>query len=144
MPEIWIIRHGETEWSANGRHTGRTDIPLTPAGRRRAAELPRLLGGREFAMVLTSPLRRAADTCRLAGYGDAAQTCDDLMEWDYGAYEGRTTMDIRREVPGWTVWSAPVPEGETLEGVRQRAQCVIDRALQAPGDVVLFAHGHTQ
>ena len=104
--EIWLIRHGETEWSASGRHTGRTDVPLTPAGRRQAEALGHYLAGRPFALVLTSPLARARETCRLAGYESIARTSEDLREWDYGIYEGRTTADIRVTEPGWSIWIA--------------------------------------
>ncbi|KWX01407.1 hypothetical protein TH66_00955 [Carbonactinospora thermoautotrophica] len=140
--EIVLVRHGETEWTRSGQHTGRTDIPLTEQGRRQARLLGRLLGDRDFALVMTSPLRRAADTCALAGYGDHARVCDDLREIDYGEYEGRTTRDIRNEVPGWTVWTHPLPAGETLEEVGRRADRVLALARQAGGDVALFGHGH--
>ena len=139
---IWLIRHGETEWAVSGRHTGRTDIPLTDGGRRQAAALGRHLGGRPFALVLSSPLGRALETCRLAGYGDVVQTTDDLLEWDYGDYEGRTTVEIRREVPGWTVFKDGVPHGESAADVGRRADNVIRRAAAAGGDVAFFAHGH--
>ena len=145
MPEthqIWLVRHGETEWSASGQHTGRTDLPLTPNGERQAKALGRLLGGRPFALVLSSPLGRARETCRLAGYAEAAIVTDDLREWDYGDYEGRKTADIRKEVPDWTIWAGPVPGGETIEQVARRTRRVIDRAVAAGGDVALFAHGH--
>jgi len=141
-PELWIIRHGHTEWSETGRHTGRTDVPLTEEGRRRAGGLSRLLARRAFDMVLTSPLSRALETCRIAGYGEQAEIVDDLLEWDYGDYEGLTTAQIRERVPCWTVWDGPVPDGETPEQVAVRCRRVIDRALDARGDVVLFAHGH--
>ncbi len=139
---LWLIRHGETDWSAGGRHTGRTDIPLNAEGRRRAAALGRYLSRRSFALVLASPLARAAETCRIAGYADVANYTDDLVEWDYGAYEGRTTAEIRSGVAGWTIWSGGVPGGETVEQVAGRALRVIDRAAAAGGDAVLFAHGH--
>ena len=141
-PELWLIRHGETEWSATGRHTGRTDIPLTAVGERQAAALGRRLASRSFALVLVSPLTRAVETCRIAGYGDVAQFTDDLLEWDYGAYEGRTTADIRTEVPGWTIWTGNPPGGETIGQVGRRVATVIDQATAAGGDVALFAHGH--
>ena len=141
-PEIWLIRHGETEWTLSGAHTGRTDIPLTAAGERHAAEIGRYLAGRPFALVLTSPLQRARETCRLAGYGGAAQLDPDLCEWDYGAYEGRTSAQIQQTVPGWTIWTSPVPQGETIQQVAARASRVIERASTAGGDVALFAHGH--
>jgi broad specificity phosphatase PhoE len=140
--EIWLIRHGETEWTLSGAHTGRTDIPLTANGERHAAEIGRYLGGRPFALVLTSPLQRARETCRLAGYGGAAQLDPDLCEWNYGAYEGRTSAQIQETVPGWNIWTSPVPQGETIAQVAVRASRVIDRASQAGGDVALFAHGH--
>jgi probable phosphoglycerate mutase len=140
--QLWLVRHGETEWSASGQHTGRTDVPLTPAGQRQAAALGRFLAKRPFALVLSSPLGRARETCRLAGYAEAAVVTGDLREWDYGDYEGRKTVDIRKEVPGWTIWSGPVPGGETIEQVAGRTRRVIDRAVAAGGDVALFAHGH--
>ena len=141
-PEIWLIRHGETEWSRTGRHTGRTDVPLTPLGERQAAALARPLGGRPFALVLTSPLGRARETCRLTGYAEIAEPTEDLREWDYGDYEGRTTAEIRAEVPGWSIWTGDVPRGESVEQVGIRARRVIARAGAAAGDVALFAHGH--
>lgn len=141
-PEIWLIRHGETEWSASGQHTGRTDIPLTAAGERHAEEIGRYLAGRPFALVLTSPLQRARETCRLAGYGGVAQMDPDLREWDYGAYEGRTSAQIQESVPGWTIWTSPVPQGETIQQVAARARRIVERAANAGGDVALFAHGH--
>ncbi len=141
-PEIWIIRHGETEWSRAQRHTGRTDLPLTEAGERAAAALREKLAGRRFAAVFSSPLLRARETCRLAGYGSVARALDDLREWDYGAYEGRTTAEIRRQVPGWSLWTGGVPGGESLEAVAARARRAIDAATAARGDVALFAHSH--
>jgi broad specificity phosphatase PhoE len=140
--ELWLIRHGETEWSEAKRHTGRTDIALTPTGERQAAALGRSLAGRRFALVLSSPLRRARETCRLAGYGEVATMTDDLLEWDYGVYEGKTTKDIQLEHPGWSIWTASVAKGESVEQVGRRAQRVIERALAVDGDVVLFAHAH--
>ncbi len=140
--ELWLIRHGETEWSRSGAHTGRTDIPLTAAGRENAARIGRYLADRRFALVLASPLARALDTCRLAGYGDAAQIEPNLREWDYGDYEGRTTTDIRKESPGWSLWNDGPPHGETIAQVAARAEAVIARAAGAEGDVALFAHGH--
>jgi broad specificity phosphatase PhoE len=140
--QLWLMRHGETEWSRDGVHTSRTDLPLTPEGERRAANLKRILGDRSFALVLTSPMRRAIDTCRLAGYGNAAQITPDLREWDYGSYEGRTTTDIQIENPGWTIWTGTPPGGESAEQVAARADRVIERALSAAGDVGVFGHGH--
>ena len=143
MPgEIWLIRHGETEWSLSGAHTGRTDIPLTANGRRIAESLGLRLAGQRFAMVLTSPLERARETCRLAGFGTLAYVDPDLREWDYGEYEGRTTPEIRRENPQWNLWVDGVPRGETLEQVADRAQAVIARVEDVQGDVALFSHGH--
>jgi broad specificity phosphatase PhoE len=141
-PELWIVRHGETEWSRTGRHTGRTDVPLTDAGVGQAMALRRTIGARRFALVLSSPLRRAWDTCRMAGLADGARGTDDLMEWDYGEYEGRTTPEIQGEVPGWSIWTGAVPGGETIEQVGSRAGRVIAEALAAGGDVALFGHGH--
>ena len=140
--ELWLIRHGETEWSAAKRHTGRTDIPLTPMGERHAAELSQTLAGRRFSLVLCSPLRRARPTCELAGYGAVATLTDGLLEWDYGIYEGRTTEEMRQEDHGWSIWSTSIPKGESLEQVGRRAQGVIEQALKAKGDVILFAHAH--
>jgi probable phosphoglycerate mutase len=140
--QLWLIRHGETEWSKSGAHTGRTDLPLTETGRENASAMGGLLAGRRFALVLTSPLERARETCRLAGYGDVAEVDPNLCEWDYGDYEGRTTPDIRNEIPDWSLWVSGVPHGETIDQVAGRAQSVIARALQADGDVALFAHGH--
>jgi len=140
--QVWLFRHGETAWSASGMHTGRTDLPLTAAGRQRAEAIGRRLSARPFALVLTSPLIRAVETCRLAGYGDVAQLTDDLMEWDYGDDEGRRTGDIQTERPGWSLWGDGVRGGETVEEVGERARRVIARAASVDGDVALFAHGH--
>jgi broad specificity phosphatase PhoE len=140
--ELWLIRHGETQWSAAGRHTGRTDIPLTPSGERQGAALGRHLAGRTFVLVLCSPLQRARETCRLAGYADVAAFTDALLEWDYGAYEGLTTSEIRNEVHGWSIWTGGVPGGETVEQVGCRAEHVIKQTLSVRGKVALFAHGH--
>jgi broad specificity phosphatase PhoE len=140
--ELWLVRHGETEWSTAGRHTGRTDIALTPIGERQAAALGRHLAGRPFALVLCSPLRRARETCRLAGHGGVATFTQDLLEWDYGIYEGRMTNEIRTEVPGWSIWTGSVPGGETIEQVGHRTERVIKQALAAGGDVLPFAHSH--
>ena len=143
MPnEIWLIRHCETEWSLSGAHTSRTDIPLTPTGRERAAAIGRYLAGKQFALVLTSPMLRARDTCRLAGFGDVAQIEPNLCEWDYGDYEGLTTRQIQAERPGWSLWEDGTPNGESVDHAAARTQAVIARALEAPGDVALFAHGH--
>jgi broad specificity phosphatase PhoE len=139
---VYLVRHGETEWSASGKHTSVTDVPLTDAGRAAAARLRERLAGLDLALVLTSPRSRATETAELAGLGDRAEIDPDLVEFDYGEYEGRTTAEIREEVPGWDVWEFPSPGGETLADVGRRADRVIARALAADGDVVLFAHGH--
>jgi probable phosphoglycerate mutase len=139
--EVWLVRHGDTEWTEAGRHTSRTDVSLTDAGREQGASVGKVLGGREFALVLSSPLSRARDTCELAGYGDVAEIDDDLREWDYGEYEARTTDDIRMERPGWTVWMGS-PGGESLDDVGARARRVLERAAAADGDAALFSHGH--
>jgi broad specificity phosphatase PhoE len=141
-PALWIVRHGETEWSKAGRHTGRSDVPLTAAGVEQASALRARLGGRSFALVLSSPLRRAAETCRLAGFDGVARRSEDLLEWDYGAYEGRTTADIQRDVPGWSIWTGEVPGGETIDDVAARARRLVAAARAAGGDVALFGHGH--
>jgi len=140
--QLWLVRHGETEWSLSGQHTGRTDIPLTEKGEHQASEIGRFLKGRNFAVVLTSPLLRARETCRLAGFGETAKEDPNLQEWDYGEYEGLTTNDIRKVRPGWSLWKDGVPDGESIEQVAARAQAVIDDVLASPGDVLLFAHGH--
>ena len=140
--EVVLIRHGETDWSAHLRHTGRTDVPLTDEGRRQAERVGRALRGRRFALVLTSPLRRAAETCCLIGYGEAAQPRDDLMEWDYGDYEGRTTVDIRREIPDWTIWRYGARNGESGDQVAARADRVLAEVRGSEGDVLLSSHGH--
>lgn len=138
---IFLVRHGETEWSRSGQHTGRTDIPLTHEGQLRAQAIGASLQGRTLS-VRTSPLSRARETCRLAGFAENAAIDEDLREWDYGIYEGRTTLDIRGEFPDWSVWLSPMINGESLEQVGARARQVIDRATAADTDVALFAHGH--
>jgi broad specificity phosphatase PhoE len=140
MARLVLIRHGETEWSASGKHTSATDVPLLDVGRRHADRLRDRLAGREFALVLSSPRSRARETANLAGM--AVEVDDDLVEFDYGAYEGLTTPEIREQRPGWSVWSDGAPGGETVEQVGVRADRVISRALAAGGDVALFAHGH--
>lgn len=139
---LWLVRHGETEWSISGQHTGRTDLPLTHKGEQNALEIGRLLKGLSFGMVLTSPLLRARETCRLAGFGEIAEIDPNLQEWDYGDYEGRTTQEIRTVRPSWSLWKDGVPGGETIDQVAGRAQAVIDRVLTSPADVLLFSHGH--
>ena len=141
MPsEIWLVRHGETEWSRSGQHTSRTDLPLTPEGERQAEHLKRMLVGHSFALVLSSPMKRAVETCRLVGL--TPKISEDLREWDYGDYEGLTTAEIQKSAPGWTIFTGSVPNGETVEQVGARADRVISRALAAAGDVALFGHGH--
>jgi probable phosphoglycerate mutase len=139
---VWLVRHGETEWAKLGRHTGRTDIPLTDAGRRQARALGRRLARVRFGLVLTSPLSRAADTAALAGFGEVAVVDPDLREWDYGAFEGRLTIDIRTDHPGWTIWTGPWPGGEAVDEVGARADRVLARIAAADVDVLLFSHGH--
>lgn len=139
---VWLIRHGDTEWARLGRHTGRTDVPLTETGREQARVLGRQLAGHPFGLVLTSPLSRASETASLAGFGGVAIPDPDLQEWDYGALEGRLTDDIVMDFPGWTIWTGPWPGGETIDEVAARADRVIARARSASGDVLVFAHGH--
>jgi probable phosphoglycerate mutase len=139
---IHLIRHGETAWSRTRRHTGRTDVPLTDEGRAQARALAPLLAGVRAAVVLTSPLGRATETCALAGYGERATTDERLVEWDYGEAEGRTTAELQQEIPGWTVWTHPCPGGETLAEVADRVDAVLADLRRADGDVVLFAHAH--
>ncbi len=136
-----LVRHGDTEWSRCGRHTGRTDVPLVPEGREQARRLAGLLAPWSFALVLSSPLSRALETAALAGYPDP-EIIDELSEWDYGEYEGRTSAEICRERPGWTLWSEGVPGGETASAVGARADRVIERAQAVEGDTLCFAHGH--
>jgi broad specificity phosphatase PhoE len=140
--EVWLVRHGPTEWSESGRHTGTTDIPLTDAGRAAARSLAGRLRHQHFARVLTSPLRRARETCELAGLGSAAEVIDDLREWAYGDYEGLTTAQIRESRPGWTVWRDGCPDGESADDVGRRADRVVARLRETDGDVAVFAHGH--
>lgn len=141
LRELWLIRHGETEWSRSGAHTGWSDIALTAAGRENASAIGRYFARRHFALVLTSPLERARETCRLAGYEDA-EADPNLREWHYGDYEGRTTPEIQKEVPNWSLWTDGVPGGETIGQVAARAEAVMARAVGADGDVALFAHAH--
>ncbi|MFL5869229.1 MAG: histidine phosphatase family protein [Thermoleophilaceae bacterium] len=141
-PEAILVRHGETEWSRTGKHTGRSDIPLTDAGRRDAEVLRGSLSSRPFARVFSSPLSRALDTCRLAGLGAVAETRDELLEWDYGDYEGLTTPEIREQRPDWSLWRDGCPGGEGPDDVAARVDRVIAEVRAADGDVALFAHGH--
>jgi probable phosphoglycerate mutase len=142
FPKIYLARHGETEWSLSGQHTGRTDIPLTERGERNARSLGERLQGTHFTRVLTSPLQRAKRTCELAGFGKQAESDRELVEWDYGEYEGRRTADIRKERPGWYLFRDGCPGGETLDAVGARADRVLTRLRAAGGDVLLFSHGH--
>jgi probable phosphoglycerate mutase len=140
--EMVLARHGETEWSRDRKHTGRTDIPLTETGRHEAGLLRETLAGRRFARVLSSPLSRALETSRLAGLGDGAELTDDLCEWDYGDYEGITTAEIREGRPGWYLWRDGCPGGETAADVGRRVDQVIASLDGLEGDAALFAHGH--
>ena len=141
--EIWLVRHGETEWSANGKHTSSTDIPLTEHGRQRAVELKEFFAGKLFDAVFVSPRERARETCAIAGYGAVAVVEDDLQEWNYGESEGKTTAEMRvLRGNDWSVWSSPIVGGETVEAVGARADKVIARAVGVGGTVALFAHAH--
>jgi probable phosphoglycerate mutase len=140
--EIVLVRHGETEWSASGRHTSFTDLALTAHGCEQARELAARLQGEHFDLVLTSPRRRARETCEFAGLEACAEVTDDLCEWDYGQYEGRTTAQIREDVPGWTIFGNGVPGGETAAEVAARADRLIARALTTGGRIAMFSHGH--
>jgi broad specificity phosphatase PhoE len=140
MQEVVLARHGETEWSRELKHTGSTDVPLTEKGKQQAQRLGEALRGRQFALVLASPLSRALETARLAGFDPELR--DELREWDYGDYEGRRTAEIREQAPGWTVWTQPVPNGETIEEVGNRVDRVLQEIRSVEGDVLLFAHGH--
>jgi broad specificity phosphatase PhoE len=140
-----LVRHGETEWSVDRRHTGRTDVPLSAAGRRRAAALGPVLAGLpdiDSAAVATSPRQRARDTCALAGFGDRAEVWPDLAEWDYGVFEGQRTAEIRESIPDWSVWTHPIEGGESLAQVGARTDRVIERLLALDQPALLFAHAH--
>ena len=141
VDEVWLVRHGETEWSRDHRHTSRTDLDLTENGVRAASRLQDRLADTTFDLVLVSPRLRARRTAQLAGL-DTAEVDDDLVEWDYGDYEGRTTADVREEVPGWSVWTHPTPGGERAEQVAQRLDRVLAKARTRSGRVVLVGHGH--
>jgi broad specificity phosphatase PhoE len=151
--ELWLIRHGETEWSLSGKHTSTTDIPLTEHGRQRAVELKEFLNGKKFAAVMVSPMQRAKETCTIAGYGDVMQVEENLREWNYGESEGKTTKEMREKYgPTWSVWTEPIVDGEAVEAVGVRADKVIANAMAAAtfheGEsasgqaVALFAHAH--
>jgi broad specificity phosphatase PhoE len=141
-PHIYLIRHGETKWSLSGRHTGRTDVPLTKRGQEDAVRLRERLQGEKFVKVFSSPRQRARLTCELAGFGQIMELDDDLQEWDYGDYEGRRTIDIQSERPGWNLFRDGCPNGETLEHLAARADRVACRVRQAEGNVAIFSHGH--
>jgi broad specificity phosphatase PhoE len=140
--EVWLIRHGETEWSRSGQHTGRTDIALTDNGREQARSLVPTLAAQPFDTVLCSPMARAIETCQLAGLGAQMTITADLHEWDYGIYEGRTTADIQKTEPGWSVWDSSIPQGEDLARVQARAAAVVESLLAMRGRVALFSHAH--
>lgn len=141
-PKLWIVRHGETTWARLGRHTSHTDVPLTRRGREDALRIGRTLARQRFATVLSSPKRRALDTAHLAGFGDRVEVTDDLLEWDYGADEGRTTAEIRANRPGWTIWRDSPAGGESARHVAARVNRVIARVRATEGDTLAFAHGH--
>ncbi|MEP7365516.1 MAG: histidine phosphatase family protein, partial [Acidobacteriota bacterium] len=142
LPVIYLARHGETAWTISGQHTGLTDLPLTTAGERSALELGERLSGLRFAKVYTSPLQRASKTCALAGYGGVAEVDHDLVEWDYGKYEGLRSVEIRRERPDWRLFRDGCPGGESVAQVKARAENVVRRARSVDGDVLIFSSGH--
>lgn len=142
VPEVWLVRHGETEWSASGRHTSRTDVMLTESGREAARSVAARLRATAFDRVLTSPLGRARRTAELAGWADA-EVVDDLREWDYGTYEGSTTAHIRESVPGWSVWTHETPGGESADDVGRRLDRVVEMLRREDGRVLVFGHGHS-
>jgi broad specificity phosphatase PhoE len=140
--QLVLVRHGETEWSRDGRHTGGTDLPLTERGRVNAKRIAPVLDGFSFIRVLSSPLKRALETCRLAGFGDRVEIRDELREWDYGDYEGRRTAEIHEERPDWVLWRDGCPGGESPDDVGARADRVLGELAESSGDVVIFGHGH--
>ncbi len=142
LPVLFLARHGETAWSLSGQHTGLTDLPLTERGERNARQLGERLKGLSFARVFTSPLQRAARTCELAGFGGAAEVDRDLLEWDYGKYEGRKTVDIHKERPGWYIFRDGCPDGESPDQIGARADRMVSRVRAVQGDVLLFSSGH--
>jgi broad specificity phosphatase PhoE len=135
---LWLVRHGETAWTVSGQHTSITDLPLTSEGERRAAAVGKLLANKQFAAVYSSPMKRARETCRIAGFTPVVT--DDLREWNYGSYEGLTTSEIQKSAPDWTIWTAAPPGGETIAQVAERARRVIQSLPD--GDVAVFGHGH--
>lgn len=142
LPVTYLARHGETAWTISGQHTGLTDLPLTERGERNARRLGERLNGLTFARVFTSPLQRATRTCALAGFGDAAEVDRDLVEWDYGRYEGRRTAEILAERPNWQLFRDGCPGGESPDQVSVRADRVVSRVRAVHGDVLLFSSGH--
>ena len=142
--QLWLLRHGATEWARNGRHTGNTDLPLLPEGEDEARQLAPVLSQQHFAAVFSSPLQRARRTCELAGLGSSMTVMQELLEWNYGDYEGITTPEIQRKVHDWSVFTHGCPNGEDAQAVQKRCETAIAMALNAPGDgdVALFAHGH--
>jgi broad specificity phosphatase PhoE len=139
---VYIVRHGATEWSVSGQHTSRTDLPLLESGVEQAHAVGGKLAGHEFALVLSSPLLRARETCRLAGFGDVAEITDDLREWDYGEYEGLTTPEIRERDPSWVLWRDGCPGGEIPAQIGARVDRAVERLRSVDGDALVFAHGH--
>lgn len=142
LQKIYLARHGETAWSLSGQHTGLTDLPLTPRGEANARRLGERLRGLDFAKVFTSPLQRAAKTCELAGFGAAAQTDRDLVEWNYGEYEGKRTAEILASHPGWDLFRNGCPGGESSDQIAARADRVVQRVRAIAGDVLIFSSGH--
>jgi broad specificity phosphatase PhoE len=142
LPVVYLARHGETEWSVSGKHTGRTDLPLTAQGERNARQLGERLRGLNFAKVFTSPLQRASRTGQLAGFGEVAEVMPELIEWDYGECEGRQTAEIKAERPNWNLFRDGCPGGETIEQVSKRADRVVARVREIGRDVLLFSSGH--
>jgi broad specificity phosphatase PhoE len=142
FPTVYLARHGETEWSLSGRHTGLTDIPLTPRGEANARQLGLRLRGMDFSRIFSSPLMRARRTCELAGFGERTEIDPNLVEWNYGDYEGRRTVDIRQERPDWKLFRDGCPNGESFAALTARADRVIERLRESGGNVLLFSHGH--
>src|SRR5580700_10740541 len=142
LPEVYLARHGNTPWTLTGQHTGLTDLPLTPNGERNARRLGERLKGMTFAKVFTSPLQRAARTCELAGFGAVAETDPDLVEWDYGEYEGLRSNEILRQRPDWQLFRDGAPGGESPAQISARADRVVKRLRAVPGNVLLFSSGH--
>lgn len=139
---VWLVRHADTEWSQSGRHTSRTDLPLVPHGEQRARALAATLGREQFELVLTSPLQRAQRTAQLAGFANRALIEPNLREWDYGQFEGLTTVQIHEQSPGWDLWTTPCPGGESIDEVAERCRAVVQRVESVAGNALLFAHGH--